>query len=341
MSAALVIEDGGLHTTVQDLGRFGFQALGVPVAGALDADAMRLLNALVGNQPGTAVLEYLLGGLQLSVAASSVRIAASTSVHVAGASERTVPAWHSARLRRGERLRLAAPAGCIGGYLAVAGGFALEPVLGSLSTYVRSRIGGLAGRTLGAGDRLPLVRADAPARGERRLRDVPPFAARDTVRVVQGPQAEYFTAEARTAFLGAAFTVTREADRMGLRLQGPRLAHTGGFDIVSDGIVTGAVQVPGSGCPIVLLADHQSTGGYPKIATVVSADLPLLGRLRPGDSLRFHAVSVAEAETLAARHAEDLYARTRALLPVDADAFLDEAALLAVNLISGAVDAME
>ena len=340
MSALLVVEPG-LHATVQDRGRFGYQALGVPVAGALDTVALALVNAVAGNDAACAGLEFLYRGPTLEAADGALRLAASVDMTLAGETPRRLPAWQSVTLAAGQRVRLEAPAGCACGYLAIAGGLALEPVLGSLSTYTRSRIGGFEGRALRAGDRLPLAALAPPAGDEQRLEPLPELAPARSARVVPGPQADWFTEAALRDFLGQPFKVSAEADRMGLRLEGPVLEHAKGYNIVSDGIATGAVQVPGSGQPIVLLADHQTTGGYPKIATVISADLPALGRLRPGDPLRFEAVDVATAERAARELAEDLARRCRGLVRAAPPTGVDEAALLNVNLISGAVDAFE
>lgn len=344
MSAMLSVVAPGLHTTVQDFGRVGYQSLGVPVAGALDPTSLRLGNALVGNAPDAAGLEVLYHGPTLEVQAESVRVAlvgANTEMAIMSDPPRGVPPWQSVRLQRGERFRTGALDGSACCYLAVEGGLALAPVLGSLSTYTRSGIGGHGGRALVAGDELPLARDSAAERTELRLAEPPALAAPERFRVVLGPQDDYFTAEAIAAFLEQTYRVTKEADRMGLRLDGPRLDHARDYNIVSDGIATGAIQVPGSGQPIILLADHQTTGGYPKIATVVSADLPAVGRLKPGDPLRFEAVTVAEAEAArrsleaAVRHAE------RDLVPADQISALDSGALYRDNLVSGVVNAAD
>ena len=338
MTAALEIVQPALHTTVQDFGRFGYQALGVPVSGALDAVSLRLVNAVVGNDGTTAALELFYGGLTLAVAADSVRVAASAEIEVLGARSRVVPAWYSVRLERGEQLRVGATvAWC--GYLAVGGGLALDPVLGSWSTTSRSALGGFEGRALRSGDLLPLVRDAADERPEVRLAEPPDLTPRERLRVVLGPQHQLFTTIAIEKFLSEPFQISADADRMGMRLAGPDLEHREGHDIVSDGIVTGAIQVPGSGQPILLLADHQTTGGYPKIATVMSADLPAVGRLRPRDRLCFEAVSVAAAEA-AARHLEDDLCR-RAANVVAASPSIDETALRGGNLISGVVSGVE
>src|SRR5262249_27549432 len=181
-------------------------------------------------------------------------------------------------------------------YLAFEGGVAVPLVLGSASTYVRAAIGGLDGRALRQGDFVPVAMARASDRPELRLPSPVPATGGQLIRVVLGPQQDFFGEEAVTTLLDGEFRVSHSADRMGMRLDGPLLQHRRGWDIVSDAIMTGAIQVPGSGQPILLLADHQTTGGYPKIATVISADLPIVGRRRPGEPLRFAAVTVETAE---------------------------------------------
>jgi biotin-dependent carboxylase-like uncharacterized protein len=220
-------------------------------------------------------------------------------------------------------------------YLAVAGGFAVAPQLGSLSLHLRSRMGGLNGAPLAAGDILP-CRPEAQAGDLVHLAAGIPDEA-GPIRVMLGPQDDYFTPEAIRTFLESEFTITPQADRMGFQLGGPRLEHAKGFNIVSDGIVDGHIQVPGSGQPIILMRDRQTTGGYPKIATVISADLPRLAQMRPGSALRFRAVERAEAVAAARRLKEWIASLPRALQPVRVD--LTSEHLLSRNLIGGAVDA--
>lgn len=342
MSGMLSIVAPGIHTTVQDLGRAGYQALGVPVAGALDPVSLRLVNALVGNDPAMAAFEFLFQGPTIEIAADSVRVAAAgCKIEILGDQPRQVPPWQSLWLARNTRIRLGAPRDSACGYLAIEGGLALPRVLGSQSTYTRSRIGGFEGRALGAGDALPLVRPAAERRAEIRLSRPPDRTPPDRVRVVLGPQQAHFTEEAIASFLDGSFVVSKETDRMGMRLEGPVLSHALGYDIASDGIVTGAIQVPGSGHPIIMLADHQTTGGYPKIATVISADLPAVGRFRPGDSIRFRAVSTAEAESARRELETDIDRRTRDMPPAIEGGELNEAMLYASNLVSGIVSATD
>jgi biotin-dependent carboxylase-like uncharacterized protein len=342
MSGSLRVVQPGVRTTVQDLGRIGAQRLGIPVSGALDPVALRAANTVVGNPQSTAGLEMAALGPTLEVEAESARVAvaggnAPILIERCDGSRREVPPLESIRLVEGDRLRIGAITGAAVAYLAVEGGLALPPFFGSLSTYVRGGFGGLHGRALAAGDRLPLVMAAVEARTELRLDrfDLAPAA---TVRIVLGPQADYFTPEAMAALLGAPYVVTREADRMGLRLEGPHLAHAKGYNIVSDGIAPGSIQVPGSGQPIVLLADRQTTGGYPKIATVISADLAALGRVLPGMGLRFTAVTVAEAQAARRALEAEMGALTRRLESARPDG-PDLNRLYDANLVSGVVHA--
>ncbi|WP_424812784.1 biotin-dependent carboxyltransferase family protein [Roseococcus sp. YIM B11640] len=292
---SLRILEGGLFTTVQDLGRHGHQRLGVPPSGALDPVSLRTANMILGNPPGMAALEMCRFGGTLEVEAESVRVA------LAGADAASeLPLLRSRTLRRGETLRIGRIAGGAL-YLAVEGGFALKPVLGSLSTYTRAGFGGLHGGRLQPGDVLPLALSAAPRRRERALPHPVPAGRDRPLRVILGPQAGHFTEGAIDALLSAAFSVTTEADRMGLRLSGPLLTHSGAPEIASDGNATGCLQVPGNGQPIVLLPDRHTTGGYPKIATVITADLHRLGQSVPGTVLRFEAVAPEQARVALAR----------------------------------------
>ena len=314
MTAALQVVSSSSICMLQDLGRIGQQRFGVPVSGALDAVSLRIANALVGNPDGTAALETFYKGPVLEVAAGSVRVASiGAALEVlSGEASRAIPAGQSVRLVRGERIKVGPCEASLVAYLAVEGGFALPGFLGSLSTFVRAGFGGVDGRPLKKGDALPLALASAPERGKRRAPawDLAPAAR---VRVVFGPQDDYFTEQGRRTLIESSYTVSMQSDRMGMRLEGPALEHAKGFNIVSDGTAPGSIQVPGNGLPIVLLADRPTTGGYPKIATVASADLPALGRLRPGARIGFDAVSVEQAEA-ARRELEARIAELRARL---------------------------
>ena len=338
MTALLLARRAGQATTIQDLGRTGHQRFGVPVGGALDTTSLRLANAVVGNALDAAGLEFRLVGPELVVEADSVRVAFGGGVEATIGNDppRIVSPWRGVTLARGQVLRMRVVAGAMG-YLAVAGGLAIEPVLGSRSTYVRAGFGGLEGRALEDGDRLPLVAARAE--GDDQVLS-PPGPESGPLHVIMGPQDEAFTDQAIETFLGVAFTVGREADRMGVRLDGPCLAHRTDANIVSDGIASGAIQVPANGQPIVLLADRQTVGGYTKVATVISADLPRAGQLKPGDDVRFEAVTVERAIELRRGAEADLARRIAGIGPAP-PIELDEDALFGGNLISGVVDAAD
>ncbi len=298
MSAALKVVAAGPLDLLQDpFGRIGYQRFGVPVSGALDSTSLRIANLVAGNADGMAGIEVFFQGPTLEVDADSARFAAigaSLEVH-SGDAKRDVPAGQSVRLRRGERVKVGRCESGLVAYLAVEGGFAIAPFLGSQSTYLRAGFGGVAGKAVRKGDVLPLSAPHAVERAERRAPEGS-LPAPSRVRLVLGPQDDHFTERGIRTLLEAAWTVSRQSDRMGMRLEGPPIEHAKGYNIVSDGIAPGAIQVPGNGRPIVLLADGQTAGGYPKIATVASADVPAFGRLRPGAAIRFEAVTVEQAE---------------------------------------------
>jgi biotin-dependent carboxylase-like uncharacterized protein len=212
------------------------------------------------------------------------------------------PRWTTIRLRAGDEVRIGAPRAGVLSYVAFSGGLDLPLVLGSRSTYVRGRLGGLEGRCLRQGDVLRLLDGASPP--ARRLAAPPPDPgdADTAVRVVLGPQADRFTDEGIRTFLASGYEMLPQSDRMGARLRGPRIAHARGHDIISDGIALGTVQVPGDGQPIVLLVDRQSTGGYTKLATVCSFDIGRLAQVKPGRRVRFEAVELRTAHELLRQH---------------------------------------
>jgi biotin-dependent carboxylase-like uncharacterized protein len=209
-----------------------------------------------------------------------------------------VPRWATIALKAGDVVKLGPARAGVRSYLAFSGGLDVPLVLGSRSTYVRGRLGGLDGRALRKGDTLHVLPFGAvrPRRVERRA--LPEYGSESAIRVVLGPQADRFTDAGIRTLLGSAYEVLPQSDRMGARLAGPRIEHARGHDIISDGIALGSIQVPGDGQPIILLVDRQSTGGYTKVATVCSCDVGRIGQARPGQSLRFQAVAVAEAHRL-------------------------------------------
>jgi len=291
------ILDAGPLTTVQDLGRPGHLRYGIPPSGPVDRASFVLANRLVGNADTAA-------GLECTYMGPRFRVDGACAIAVTGAAApvtlngEPAPRWTTIVLRAGDEVRVGAPRTGVLSYLAFAGGLDVPLVLGSRSTYVRGRLGGLQGRALRPGDVLGVLEGPPPA--ARGLATPPPVggAAETLVRVVLGPQADRFSAEGIRTLLGSAYEMTRESDRMGARLHGPRIAHARGHDIVSDGIALGSIQVPGDGQPIVLLVDRQSTGGYTKVATVCSFDIGRLGQVKPGQKVAFTAVSVAEAHRL-------------------------------------------
>jgi 5-oxoprolinase (ATP-hydrolysing) subunit C len=336
MNAVLEVVAAGPGSTLQDHGRFGYQRFGVSTAGAADPLLLAAANALVGNAAFEGAVEFTLVGDTYAVAAESCRMAVAGDAAVT-IDDRPALAWTSHRLARGQRVRVGALASGARGYLAVAGGFQAEPVLGSVSTHLRSGLGGFTGGRLGSGDRLPLKLPEAPPEPERTLdpRRLPERS--NILRVVLGPQQSHFTEAGLASFLSGEFTVTAEADRMGYRLDGPTIEHARGFNIISDGIPLGAIQVPGTGKPIVLLADRQTTGGYPKIACVVAPDVAALAQLRPGARLRFRAISVEEGTAAHRAFAERIGNLPALVETAVAGGILASERLLSLNLIDGVV----
>jgi biotin-dependent carboxylase-like uncharacterized protein len=293
----LNIHDPGPQTTVQDAGRFGQGRYGIPPSGPIDRVAFVLANRLVGNADGTAALEFTLLGPRLTTdrACAVAVTGADAPVTV---NDAPAPAWTTLTLAPGDVLKVGAARRGVRGYIAAAGGIAVPPALGSCATYLRGRLGGVHGRALKRDDVLPVGNTPVPRQRQVPERARPSWDDDTPVRVVLGPQDDRFTADGIAAFLGSAYEVLPQSDRMSARLNGARIAHVRGHDIVSDGIALGAVQVPGDGQPIVMLVDRQSTGGYTKIATVCSFDIRRVGQAKPGQRLRFTAIDVAEAHRL-------------------------------------------
>ena len=295
MPDILVVKPGML-TTVQDLGRWGLQSRGVPVAGPMDPWSHRLANALVGNDGAAATLEITLLGPELEFEDERLAAVAGAEFEIV-VDGRQAP-WNTPFLvPGGSRLRFGRREQGVRAYLAIAGGIAVPPVLGSRATHVVSGLGGLAGRPLKIGDRLPLG-DEAAGRGPAPALESPmlPFpAGQAMVRVLPGPQADYFAADALDVLQSGPYVIAQNSDRMGFRLAGPVLAHSRGADIISDATPLGVLQVPASGQPILLMADRPTAGGYPKIATVISADMALAGQLSPGDSIVFRVCTMREA----------------------------------------------
>lgn len=293
MSAVLTVVRPGMLTTVQDLGRWGRQHLGVPVAGPMDWYSHRLANAILGNHVDAAALEITLMGPELLSSREILCVITGAEFEVT-AGDRRVRTGEPFVVRAGERLRFGARLAGSRATLAVGGGFTTETVLGSRATSLSSRLGPFGGRALRIGDLLP-VGGGAPAlrRHPGRPLLLPRGGAR--LRVMPGPHERHFAEGSLRTFASSRYLVTPDSNRMGYRLDGPRLEHAGRAAMLSDATPPGSVQVPASGCPILLMADRQTTGGYPKIATVITADLPVAGQLAPGDWIEFEPCSRAGA----------------------------------------------
>lgn len=297
----------GLLSTFQDLGRFGYQHLGVPACGAMDGNALRLANLLAGNDPGCAALEITLVGPRLRFEQPACFAIAGADL---GATLNGEPAALHRPLvaRAGDELAWTARVRGARCYLAVHGGFALDTVMGSDSTYLRSGFGGLQGRALAKGDHITLRR---PLRGQslqdlvdmlwqQRIYLPAGLSARPdaAVRIMPGAQWNDFSAASRQALVEAIWRIGAQSDRMGYRLEGPPLALSSPRQLLSEAIAFGAIQVPAGGAPIVLMADRQTTGGYPKIAQVATVDLPVLAQKAPGDAVSFELIDLGRAQRL-------------------------------------------
>jgi allophanate hydrolase len=337
-TAQIEVLQPGIGTTVQDAGRAGQRHHGIPLSGWLDAPLAQAANALVGNTLHEAVMEIRGLGTNFRIQSGPVRIALAGAIHAKwerqdGPTTRLAP-WQTATLQAGDRLSLgAAETGCA--YLAVAGGLRLPQQLGSQSSYWRAGLQGLQGRAWVPGDIIPCTAWHAS--DIREWRSSPWTENTDVIRVILGPQDDSFTSEALAAFTHEHWEATAEQDRMGLRLRGEKLNHinASAADTISDAVAPGTIQVPANGQPIVLLADSQTVGGYPKIATVITADLPKLAHARAGTKIKVQAVTLAQAHE-ALIDAHDLWQQwltTReAFLPMG---YIDEQALYNHNLISG------
>ena len=289
----LTILSPGPLTTVQDSGRFGALGKGFSPGGAMDMDAMTVANLLVGNAPGVGVLEMTMLGITARFDCETV-IALTGADMSARLNDRPIARYASVAVHPGDVLTMGAASRGMRAYLAVTGGFDLPLVMGSVSTNLKCALGGFQGRKLKIGDELPLNQSGAPFL-PRQVSPPEDYPDCISLRVLLGPQDDAFTQKGIDTFLGCEYTVTDKADRMGIRLSGEIIESKNGVDILSDGIAAGSVQIPASGTPIIMMADRQTTGGYAKIATVISADLSRAAQARPGTRIRFVRVTEAEA----------------------------------------------
>lgn len=286
--ATVIVHTAGLLTTVQDWGRYGYQRFGMPVSGVMDVFSLELANLLAGNDPGDACLEATISGPDLEFTGA-------TWIAITGADMDPhlnclgIPMNTAVDVRPGDRLGFRGLRSGCRTYIAFAGGIAVPPVMGSRSTYLRAGIGGFHGRALTPGDELPL---GEPV-GKPRLKKlpevlIPEYKHEQTIRIISGPEAHYFEIAGLRSFLSTEYTVTAQSDRMGYRLSGEPIKHKEGMtNIISAGISLGTVQIPGDGQPIILMADRQTSGGYARIANVITVDLALLAQMRPGDKICF------------------------------------------------------
>ena len=291
------ILDAGLLTTVQDLGRYGFQRYGVSASGVMDEYSAKIANKLVGNKVGEAVLETTLKGVQ-------IEFLQNTAVAITGGNcdvtlnGTKIELWQSYLVNRGDILKMGICRSGLRNYLAFAGGIDVPIIMNSKSTNLKAKVGGFNGRKLMAGDILSVGVGSLETPLTLNKHYIPTYSKDIKVGVILGQQDDYFTEAGIKTFLNETYTVTQESDRMGIRLSsvsGATIEHKNGADIISDGITFGAIQVPGSGQPIVMMADRQTTGGYTKIGNVISSDLAKLAQATPGTKVKFVEYTLEQA----------------------------------------------
>jgi antagonist of KipI len=313
---SLKILSPGLLTTIQDTGRIGYRKDGLILSGAMDSRALRIANLLVGNPENTAALEITYSGPKILFEADCL-VALTGAMLSPFVNGEPVKMWRPVFIRRGSVLEYGKPVLGSRTYLAVSGSFAIPKILGSYATYLRAGIGGLHGKALQAGDLIPgnhpppavatLVKALAQKAGANGFGETtwslspyfyPALNPNPVIRAIIGPEYEWFEPDAQQAFWKESFRVTAQSDRMGYRLQGPDLFRLNNKELLSTAVTFGTVQVPAPGNPIVLMADHQTTGGYPRLAQVITADSSELAQVLPGAAIRFKEVTLPEAQLL-------------------------------------------
>ena len=294
---SITVLNPGLLTTIQDQGRIGYQQFGVSVSGVMDPRSAALANILVGNDEKEAVLECTMMGPHLQFNQANC-IAITGGDLMPTLDGKPIPNYTAVKVEAGQVLKFTMPKTGCRAFIAFAGGLDIPEVMGSRSTYMKAKIGGVEGRKLAKDDVIGFRAPKAELKNMNFRSMASEFVPRKeyTVRVVLGPQDDYFTDAGIQTFLSEVYSVTAEFDRMGCRLEGAVIQHKEGGDIISDGIAFGAIQVPSSGQPIIMLGDRQTTGGYTKIANVISADFRILAQLKQGDKVRFEKVSVKAAQ---------------------------------------------
>ena len=298
MKAIKVIKGGPL-TTVQDEGRVGYQKFGMPVAGAMDKFSYKMANLLVDNKENEAALEFTMMGPELKFMEDAV-IAITGANAEAKIDGKPITMWRSVYVKKGSVLSFSRTQSALRGYIAFKSGLDLKEIMGSKSTYLRGKLGGHNGRKLKEADILEInenVKKDE-FQEKYLAKEHRPNFDQSEIRVIMGPQDDYFIEKGIDNFLNEKFKVSSQADRMGYRLQGSSIEHKDGADIISDGIAPGSVQVPGDGKAIIMLADRQTTGGYTKIATVITVDIDKVAQKKPGDTIYFKKVNLDSAQKL-------------------------------------------
>jgi antagonist of KipI len=296
--SAILVQAPGMFTTVQDLGREGFGPMGVSASGAADPISLRIGNRLVGNLEGAAALEMTLIGGSFSFDRPAM-VALTGADFGASLGAVPVPTWTSFEVQAGQTLALGASRSGARAYFCIQGGIAVKPFLGSASTHVLSALGGFEGRPLRKGDLVGVGAANSSFQKKslspRALEYLQP---RKLLRVTDGPQSDWFAPSSWKLFCESSFRVTEQSNRMGIRLEGAEISMNFSQEMVTEGVSLGAIQVPPSGQPIILFVEQQTTGGYPKIANTISADLHSLGQLRPRDEIHFERIQLSEARSL-------------------------------------------
>lgn len=304
----ILITSPGLLTTIQDLGRFGFMSMGFSPSGAMDTDSLVIANKILCNNDSEGALEMTYMGISCKFTENCV-------ISLTGADmnfeidEKPAPMYQPIEIKKGMKLTSKTAIRGMRSYMAVAGGFDIEPVMGSYSTNLKCKIGGYLGRKIMRDDDLPLRLSREQLLGTYKAHSItPPMLPDDEaeIRVVLGPQDDYFSKKGIDTFLNSEYIVTNESDRMGIRLDGEAIEAIDGVDIISDGIAAGSIQIPSSGKPIIMMADRQTTGGYAKIATVIPTDIAVLAQCKPNTKITFKAVSLKEAEKIIIKHKKDL-----------------------------------
>ncbi|MEI3606304.1 biotin-dependent carboxyltransferase family protein [Pseudogracilibacillus sp. SE30717A] len=317
---SIEILQSGLLATIQDLGRFGSQKYGVIVGGAMDPLAVRIGNILVGNEEGEAAIEITMYGTEILFKEDQLIAITGGQLdpHVDG---EKLPMWRPVLIRKGQILHFKALRSGCRAYIAIAGGLEVPEVMGSKSTYLRAGIGGYEGRELRTGDILTFGYLTEHSKTlTKQLQEMPShftwsvnyssfytFKKKETIRILLGAEYERFTKDSQKKLISSPFKLTVNADRMGYQLEGTKLMLKKQFELLSEGVTYGTIQIPSNGQPIILMADCQTTGGYPKIGQVISADLPRLAQLQPGSEIRFQIVTIDEAEDILIEQEKDIH----------------------------------